>query len=81
MKRKYSFTNLYFISVLQDVGITFCFRLQQKKGLAAMLINEGHEFYFMNTAHNLVIQFGHTNAGKEITGYFTPATATIVDFS
>lgn len=35
----------------------------------------------MNTAHNLVIQFGHTNAGKEITGYFTPATATIVDFS
>lgn len=39
MKRKHSFTNLHFITMLQDVWITFRFRLQQKKVLAATVIS------------------------------------------
>lgn len=68
MKRKHSFANLHLVSMFQDVGITFCFRLQQKKVLAAKLTtHERHELYFMRTAYNAVIQFGLTNVGKYLT--------------
>lgn len=68
MKRKHSFANLHLISMLQDVRITLCFRLQNKKVLAAKLtLHEGHELYFMHTAYNSEVQSGLTNVGNCLT--------------
>lgn len=65
MKRKDSFANLHLISMLQDVGITLCFRLQQTKALAGKFKTlEGHKLYFMHTTYNPAVQPGLTNVGN-----------------